>query len=114
MKNIIAIVTFTTLSLSFAPASNASNIAQNLCEYVNADNKSKLRSYLKSNKLKIRTVFDGISCNGQNLLEFAAANNATETGAMMIGKVSKKVVEQNMAVLSSTGLAAIAEKRISS
>ncbi|MDG1750217.1 MAG: DUF3718 domain-containing protein [Thalassotalea sp.] len=89
MKSIIAVITFATLSLSFAPQAEASNIAQSLCDYVNVDNKSKLRSYLKSNKLKIRNVFDSISCNGKNLLEFAAAQNSIETGAMIIGSYLK-------------------------
>ncbi|MDO6446831.1 DUF3718 domain-containing protein [Colwellia sp. 1_MG-2023] len=114
MKSIIAAITFATLSLSYTPQAEASNIAQNLCDYVNVDNKSKLRSYLKSNKLKIRNVFDSISCNGQNLLEFAAAKNSTETGSMIIGKLSKKVVSSNLASIASTELALIAEKRVSS
>lgn len=114
MKNIIAVITFATLSISFAPQSEASNVAQSLCEYVNADNKSKLRSFLKSNKIKIRKVFDGISCNGKNLLEFAAAQNATVTGSMIIGKLSKKVVAKNLEAIASSELAVIAEKRVNS
>lgn len=112
MKNTIAVITITVLSLSFSSKSEASNVAQSLCEYVNVDNKSKLRSYLKSNKLKIRNIFDSIACNGKNLLEFAAANNATATGTMMIGKLSKKLVEQHLSTLSNTSLAAAAEKRL--
>ncbi len=112
MKNIIAVATIISLSASFVPKTEASSIAQNLCEYVNVDNKSKLRSYLKTNRLKIRNVFDGIQCNGQNLLAFAASRNATETGAMMIGKLSKKVVETNLTVLANSELASVAQKRV--
>ncbi|MEW6990928.1 DUF3718 domain-containing protein [Colwelliaceae bacterium 6441] len=114
MKSIIAVITFVTLSTTFTPQAVASNIAQSLCDYVSVDNKSKLRSYLKSNKIKIRNVFDGVTCNGKNLLEFAAERNATETGTMIIGKLSKKVVEGNLASISSSKLAAIAEERVNS
>ncbi|MCO4799849.1 MAG: DUF3718 domain-containing protein [Colwelliaceae bacterium] len=114
MKSIIAVITFSLLSVTFAPKAEASNVAQNLCDYVSHDNKSKLRSYLKSNKLKIRKVFGGVSCNGKNLLEFAAERNATKTGAMIIGKLSKKVVASNLVSISSSELALIAEKRVSS
>jgi hypothetical protein len=114
MKSIIAVITFAILSISFAPQTQAANVAQSLCDYVNADNKSKLRSYLKSNKLKIRNVFDSISCNGKNLLEFAAANNSTKTGTMIIGKLSKKVVSSNLVSIASTELALIAESRVNS
>ncbi len=112
MKNIITVIAIATLSISFAPKSQAADVAQSLCEYVNVDNKSKLRSYLKSNKLKIRNVFDGITCNGKNLLEFAATKNATETGSMIIGKLSKKVIEDNLAALTSSNLADIAKQRL--
>lgn len=114
MKSIIAVITFVFLSLSFAPQAEASNVAQSLCDYVNVDNKSKLRSYLKSNKLKIRKVFDSISCNGKNLLEFAAEKNSTKTGSMIIGKLSKKVVASNLVSIASSELAVIAESRVSS
>lgn len=114
MKSIIAVITFATLSLSYTPQVEASSIAQNLCDYVNVDNKSKLRSFLKSNKLKIRNVFDSVSCNGKNLLEFAAEKNSTATGSMIIGKLSKKVVSSNLATIASTELAVIAEQRVSS
>ena len=114
MKTIIAMITFASLSLTFAPSVQASNVAKNLCEYVSVDNKSKLRTFLKSNKLKIRNVFEGVSCNGKNLLEFAAEKNAIKTGSMIIGKLSKKVVKANLVSISSTNLSVIAEKRVSS
>jgi len=111
MKNIIIVTALTTFAL-FCPKTEASNVAESLCEYVNADNKGKLRSYLKTNKLKIRQVFDGVSCNGQNLLEFAATKNSTKTGSMMIGKLPKKVVAANLTTLASTSLATAADKRV--
>ncbi|WP_206486403.1 DUF3718 domain-containing protein [Thalassotalea sp. G2M2-11] len=112
MKNIIISASIIVLSLTFAPQSNASSIAQSLCEFVNVDNKVRLRSFLKANKLKVRNVFNSTSCNGQNLLEFAAQRNATETGTMIIRKLSKTIVKNNLAVLSSTSLSSVAEQRV--
>lgn len=114
MKNLVLFAVISVLFISYTPTSQAANIAQSLCEYVQADNKSKLRSYLKTNKLKIRNVFAGVQCNGKNLLAFASENNSTKTGSMMIGKLSKAVVKANIPVLGSSKLVAVAEKRVSS
>jgi len=114
MKSVFAVITFSLLSLSFTPNAQAVNVAQSLCDYVNVDNKSKLRSFLKTNKLKIRKVFSSVKCNGQNLLEFAASHNSTKTGSMIIGKLSKKVVAEYLPTIATSDLAVIAEKRINS
>lgn len=110
-----AIVLFSvSSSVSFTPVANASNVAQTLCEYVSADDKKRLRSYLKTNKLKIRQIFDGVQCNGQNLLSFASSKNAVKTGTLMINKLPKAKVSKVLASISSTELNAAAQKRISS
>ena len=89
MKKLLLASTITVLTLTsvFMPTAQAANIAQSLCEYVAADDKKRMRSFLKSNKLKIRSVFKGIQCNGQNLLEFAAASGSINTGSLMISKL---------------------------
>ena len=90
MKKLLLVPAVALLSVSsFTPVANASSMAQSLCEYVSADDKKRLRSFLKSNNLKIRKVFDGVQCNGQDLLAFASSNNAVKTGAMMINKLPK-------------------------
>ncbi|HCM47669.1 MAG TPA: hypothetical protein DIS98_09225 [Colwellia sp.] len=42
-----------------------------MCEYVQANDKSRLRAFLKQNKLKIRNIYDRLECNGDNLLIFS-------------------------------------------
>ena len=74
MKKLLLASTVTILALTSVvsvPKVQAANIAQSVCEYVAADDKKRMRSFLKTNKLKIRNIFSGIQCNGQNLLEFA-------------------------------------------
>lgn len=119
MKKLLLASTITTLFMTsavIAPQAQAADIAQSVCEYVAADDKKRMRSFLKSNKLKIRSIFDGIQCNGKNLLEFASARGSVETGSLMIKKLSKKIVEANLASIQagSQPLIDAANERVSS
>ncbi len=112
MKNITLIITFALLITTYSQNSQAQNFAQSLCEYVSVDDKSRLRSFLKSNKLKIRNIFDDVKCNGQNLVAFAGTNNALKTGGLMLAKLPKSRVEELLATITSAELTAAAIKRI--
>ncbi len=119
MKKLLIASTITVLTLTSVvttPSAQAANVAQSICEYVAADDKKRMRSFLKTNKLKIRRIFDGIQCNGKNLLEFAAASGAVKTGSLMISKLPKKVVSANLATLQtgSQPLIDAANARVSS
>lgn len=119
MKKLLLVSTITALTLTSVvttPQAQAANIAQSVCEYVAADDKKRMRSFLKTNKLKIRNIFDGIQCNGQNLLEFAATRGSVDTGSLMISKLPKKVVSANLALLQagSQPLLDAANERVSS
>ncbi len=102
MKKLLLASTITAFLLTTVvavPKVQAANIAQSVCEYVAADNKRRMRSFLKSNKLKIRNIFKGIQCNGQNLLQFAASKGSIKTGTLMINKLPKKTVSANLALI---------------
>jgi len=119
MKKLLLVSTITALTLTSvvtAPKAQASNIAQSICEYVAADDKKRMRSFLKTNKLKIRNIFSGIECNGKNLLEFAATKGSVKTGSLMIAKLPKKVVSQNLSLIQagSQPLIDAANARVSS
>ena len=118
MKNLLVVTFIAALSLTAtitAPKASASaNIAQTMCDYVAADDKQRLRSFLKTNKLKIRSIFGGIQCNGMNLVEFASQQNAMSTGELMISKLPKRTVSELIASITSTELASYAEKRVNS
>jgi len=103
MKKLLLASTITALLLTSvvtAPKVQAANIAQSVCEYVAADNKKRMRSFLKSNRLKIRKIFGNIKCNGQNLLQFAANKGSVKTGTLMISKLPKKTVSANLALIN--------------
>lgn len=113
MKNIVVLITLLFVSTIYSEKAQAQNVAKSLCEYVSVDDKSRLRSYLKSHKLKIRKIFDGVQCNGQNLVAFASENNAIKTGTLMLGKLPKSTVEELLATITSPELTAAAKERIS-
>ncbi len=93
MKKIILIAILLSSSLVIAPTAQADNLSLRICEYVQANDKNRLRSFLKQNKLKIRNIYDGLACNGNNLLIFAAKSKSLEVGEFIIGKLPAKKVK---------------------
>ncbi|TWX69450.1 DUF3718 domain-containing protein [Colwellia demingiae] len=119
MKKLLIASTITALTLTSVlttPKAQAADIATSICEYVAADDKKRMRSFLKTNKLKIRRIFDNIQCNGKNLLEFASTSGSVKTGSLMISKLPKKVVSANLEILQtgSQPLIDAANARVSS
>jgi hypothetical protein len=56
MKKLLIASTITVLTLTSVvstPQAQASNIAQSICEYIAADDKKRMRSFLKTNKLRV-------------------------------------------------------------
>lgn len=101
------------LALSLSAVSvQAANVAQSLCEYVQADDKKRMRSFLKTNKLKIRRVFDGVQCNGENLLVFADRQGSVMTGTLIISKSPKKTVSKVLPKLTNDELIIAARDRV--
>ncbi|ALQ07013.1 MULTISPECIES: DUF3718 domain-containing protein [Pseudoalteromonas] len=72
-----------------APANAEDQLAVSICEYIAADDKNRLRSKLKSSRVKIRNIYDAIQCNGNNLLRHAVASNAVGTGEYIVKNLSK-------------------------
>ncbi|WP_245560674.1 DUF3718 domain-containing protein [Colwellia piezophila] len=119
MKKLLIASTITFLILASAvttPKAQAADIATSICQYVATDDKKRMRSFLKTNKLKIRRIFNGIKCNGKNLLEFASTSGSVKTGSLMISKLPKKVVSANLSFLQtgSQPLIDAANARVSS
>lgn len=112
MKNLVTIALVAAALTSVAPQAQANNIAQNLCEYVAVDDKKRLRSFLKTNKLKIRTVFKGVQCNGKNLLTFADSRGSEQSAILIIAKLPKKLVKANIGSLTNATIKSAATKRI--
>ncbi|WP_286232798.1 DUF3718 domain-containing protein [Thalassotalea sediminis] len=117
MKKIILSLSLIAITTSLAPISEAyaeEDVARRICEYVAANDKNRLRTYLRTKKIRIRSVFDDIKCNGDNILIFAAKSNALEAGEFIIGKVPAKKVSANIDALiaHSAHLAEEAKERV--
>jgi uncharacterized protein DUF3718 len=116
-KNMKKLLLASLVSATFAmtpTVSAADAVSLRICEYVSVNDKKRLRSFLKSNKLKLRKIFKSIQCNGQNLLVFASSSNALDVGELLIGKLSKKIVESNLEAVAahSSHLEAKIKKRL--
>ncbi|WP_448550343.1 DUF3718 domain-containing protein [Thalassotalea fusca] len=100
-------------TLLFPIESKAFNLSQTICEYIAADDKKRLRKLQKTNKFKLRNVFKDIRCNDDNILIFAAKQNANDVGELLIKKLPKSILIENMGELESHSaiLAEIAKKR---
>ncbi len=107
MKKLLALAL-----LGFCFTANQANIAQNICEYTSVDDKKRLRSFLKTNRLKIRRVYANIQCNGQNPLVFADTVGALMVGELMISKLPKSVVEAEIPKLNNHHLIESAQNRV--
>lgn len=93
MKKILLVASLLTSSIVIAPTAQADNLSLRICEYVQANDKNRLRSFLKQNRIKIRKIYKGLSCNGDNILIFAAKSNSLEIGEFIIGKLPAKIVK---------------------
>jgi hypothetical protein len=114
MKKTLIIASLLAVAALNVPTASANDISMRVCEYVSVNDKTRLRSFLKNKKLKVRTIFDKVKCNGKNLLIFAAENKSLDTGEFLIGKLPKKTVKANLADITklSAHLAEDAKERI--
>ncbi|WP_057832012.1 DUF3718 domain-containing protein [Colwellia sp. TT2012] len=93
MKKFILLPMLLATSVITAPSAQADELSLRICEYVQANDKSRLRSFLKQKRLKVRKIYDALECNGNSLLIFAAKSNALEVGEYIIGKLPSKKVK---------------------
>ena len=82
------------------------------CEYIAADDKKRLRSLLKVNRLKMKTLNKMVFCNELTLLGFADSKNSVNVGKLIISKLPKKVVKKSIAAMQSPDLIAAANDRV--
>ncbi|MEJ6475729.1 DUF3718 domain-containing protein [Pseudoalteromonas piscicida] len=94
LTTVLLSVTIAVAAFSFSkPASANEQLALSLCEYIAADDKNRIRKALKTARLKMRNIYDGIQCNGNNLLRHAIASNANDSGEYIIKSIPKSALE---------------------
>ncbi|MCG9695812.1 DUF3718 domain-containing protein [Shewanella sp. Isolate11] len=70
------------------PVKANDQLVANICNYVQADDKNRLRSKLKETRVKLRNVYTGIACDGESLLRFAMKSGANDVGSFMAKRLS--------------------------
>jgi len=70
------------------PAQANDQLAANICNYVQADDKNRLRKKLKENRVKLRNVYSGISCGGDSLLRTAMKSGSDKVGTFVAKRLS--------------------------
>tara|TARA_B100000767_G_scaffold239020_1_gene234050 strand:+ start:257 stop:568 length:312 start_codon:yes stop_codon:yes gene_type:complete len=67
--------------------SNAYADLDSICLYIAEDDKTRLRKALRSNHVKIRKLFNEITCNEMSLLQFAIKRKSKTVGVFMVKKI---------------------------
>lgn len=83
-------VTLVLGSVSYsAPAKSAdvASLLAGLCENVATDNKSRLRKKLKEAGVKLRNIYDGITCGGEPLVRYAMIKGANGAGTFIVKRM---------------------------
>lgn len=93
MKKTLTIALAVALLIPATKATANENLVESICGYVVTDNKSRLRKVLKENKVRLRNIYDSITCDGQSILRFAIANDANAVGGFVSSKLSIKALQ---------------------
>jgi hypothetical protein len=85
------------LSLTSLPAqASIEQALANICDVIKTNDKSGLRKKMKTAQsdygLKLADYYGGITCGGSSMIRYAIINGAADTGALLVKKLSKKVL----------------------
>lgn len=88
MKTVVLSVAAISVALSFSvPAKADEQLAQSLCNYTAADNKNQLRKTLSDSRLRLRNIYDGVYCNGENLVRHAIKSQAADAANFIVSQL---------------------------
>lgn len=81
MKSVL-ISLFVALLVTSLPvkADKEDQLVISICNFVANDDKKRFRIKMRRTKIKLRNIYDGITCDGMSLLQFALTKNAAEIG----------------------------------
>lgn len=86
----------TVSNVSFMGTAHASSaLAQNLCTYVEGDDRLRMRQRLREDRVQLRRVYTGIVCNGKTLLQFAMENGSNDIGEFISSQLPGSVLEES-------------------
>ncbi|WP_306521158.1 DUF3718 domain-containing protein [Rheinheimera sp.] len=65
-------------------ATAGDQVAESLCSYIAANDKNNLRKTLSDSRLRLKNVYDGVTCDGLPMIRFAIKHNAADTAEFII------------------------------
>ncbi|WP_207916250.1 MULTISPECIES: DUF3718 domain-containing protein [Gammaproteobacteria] len=83
----------TAANLAVTGTANANALAQNLCVYVQGNDRLRMRERLREERIQLRRVYDSIMCNGQSLLQFAMSSGADDIGEYIVSQLPGSTIE---------------------
>jgi hypothetical protein len=90
---LFALVAAVTVPMFAATQAQANDqIAQSICSYIAANDKNSLRKTLSDSKIRIKNVYDGVSCDGLPMVRFAIKHNAAEIGEFIVKQLPSSQV----------------------
>ena len=78
------------LSVSISPPAKSADIGAllaGICDNVASNNKSHFRKKLKEAGVKLRHIYDGVSCGGENLVRYSMSKNAQDIGTFIVKRM---------------------------
>lgn len=105
MKLIVVAFVASMLSLGSyqSHAADLQRVVASLCDYAKTNNRSSMRKKLKQSKLKLRSVYNEISCgatdgfNGGSLLRISTFFGSFDSAKFITSKIGKKGVTSSEA-----------------
>lgn len=90
LSTLLFTVSLSTVALMSSHSVQANDqLAASLCDYVAANDKSRIRKKLKETRVKLRNIYAGISCGGNNLIRHAVISGADKTGEYIVKQLPK-------------------------
>ncbi|WP_076407438.1 DUF3718 domain-containing protein [Shewanella sp. UCD-KL12] len=75
-------------AFSLPVQANSDQLAANICNYVQTDDKNRLRKKLKENRVKLRNIYSGVTCGGDSLLRTAMKSGSDKVGTFVAKRLS--------------------------
>lgn len=85
-----AIIVVLALNASYSPKVQANDLGAllaGICDTVESDNKSRFRKKLKDARVKLRNIYDGVTCGGMNLVRYAMQSKADSVGEFIVSRM---------------------------
>lgn len=84
----------TAANLAVPGTANANPLAQNLCVYVQGNDRLRMRQRLREERIQLRRVYDSIMCNGLSLLQFAMTSGSDDIGEYIVSQLPGSTIER--------------------